>query len=285
MAVQPYSSRRYWLQRGLLLFSVLLSTLTSAAEPPPLQMGVLPYVSSEQLFKNFLPLKNYLETKLKQRIIMSTAPNFKTYVQRAARGDYDIYLTAPHFALLAETTQHYRRLSRFSHELNGYVVVRRNSTIQQIEDLRGRTVTTPDKLAIISMLGEQLLHKHGLSPDMNYQLERSASHNNAILTVYRGGADAAITEPAVYEKFTPDIRRELRVLAKTDRVPHMMLMAHNRLLAKDYEQLKAALLAYTHEGDGRQFFEATGLDSMEPITDADMGQLRLFMALTWERLQ
>lgn len=285
MAAQPYSARRHWLQPMLLLFTALLAAPASAAEPPPLQMGVLPYLSSEQLFKNFLPLLHYLETKIKRRIIMSTAPNFKTYVQRAARGDYDIYLTAPHFALLAETTQNYHRLSRVSHELNGYVVVRHDSMIQQIEDLRGRTVITPDELAITSMLGEQLLHKHGLSPALDYRLERSASHNNAILTVYRGGADAAITEPAVYEKFAPDIRRELRVLAKTDRVPHVMLMAHNRLLAKDYEQLKAALLTFTRDGDGRQFFEATGLDNMVPITNADMEKLHPFIALTWERMQ
>jgi phosphonate transport system substrate-binding protein len=285
MTTQPCSLRRHWLRLMLLLFTVLLPAPASAAEPPPLQMGVLPYLSSEQLFKNFLPLLHYLETKIKRRIIMSTAPNFKTYAQRAARGDYDIYLTAPHFALLAETTQNYHRLSRVSHELNGYVVVRHDSMIQQIEDLRGRTVITPDKLAITSMLGEQLLLKHGLSPELDYRLERSASHNNAILTVYRGGADAAITEPAVYDRFTPDIRRELRVLAKTDQVPHVMFMAHSRLSAKDYEQLKAVLLTFTRDGDGRHFFEITGLDNMVPITNADMEKLHPFIALTWERMQ
>lgn len=269
----------------LLLFTVLLAAPASAAEPPPLQMGVLPYLSSERLFESFLPLKDYLAASLKRRIIMSTAPDFRTYVRRAAHGDYDIYLTAPHFALLAETTQNYHRLSRFSQELNGYVVVRRDSVIQQIEDLRGRTVITPDELAITSMLGEQLLHRHGLIPELGYRLERSASHNNAILTVYRGDADAAITEPAVYEKFTPDIRRELRVLARTDQVPHIMLMAHKRLPAADYARLKAALLAFTRDGDGRQFFETTGLGNMVPVTDADMEQLHPFIALTWERLQ
>lgn len=285
MAAQPYRLRRHSLRLMLLLFSALLATPTAAAESPPLQMGLLPYLSSEQLFKNFLPLKNYLETRLKQRIIMSTAPNFRAYVQRAARGDYDIYLTAPHFALLAETAQHYRRLSRVSHELTGYVVVRSNSVIQQIEDLRGHTVITPDELAIISMLGEQLLLKHGLRPELDYQLERGASHNNALLTIHRGSADAAFTVPAVYDKLPANIRRELRVLAKTDSVPHIMFMAHSRLPAKDYDQLKAALLAFTREGDGRQFFEASGLGNMGPITDADMAQLHPYIALTWERLQ
>ena len=118
-----------------LSLAVLLVIPAFAAEPPPLEMGVLPFLSSERLFEDFLPMKKYLETQLKRRVVMSTAPDFKSYVQRAAHGDYDIYETAPHFALLAETTQGYRRVSRFTRELDGYVVVRSDSSVQRIEEL------------------------------------------------------------------------------------------------------------------------------------------------------
>jgi phosphonate transport system substrate-binding protein len=223
----------YYRRLVLPIFAAFLAAPAHAAEPPPLQMGVLPYLSSERLFKNFLPLKDYLEAQLKRRIVMSTAPNFNIYVQRAARGDYDIYLTAPHFALLAETEQDYRRVSRFTRELTGDLVLRRDSAVRRVEDLRGLSVITPDALAITSLLGEQLLKEHGLSPGLDYRLERSASHNNAIMTVYRSGADAALTESAIFEQLTSEVRRELRVLARTHRVPHIMVMAHSRLPAAD----------------------------------------------------
>jgi ABC-type phosphate/phosphonate transport system substrate-binding protein len=103
--------------RPAVLLAALLAAPVLAAEPPPWQMGVLPYLSGERLFEVFLPMKDYLEVQLKRRIVMSTAPDFKTYVQRAARGDYDIYQTAPHFALLAETRD---GPGRKFFEANGY---------------------------------------------------------------------------------------------------------------------------------------------------------------------
>lgn len=256
-----------------------------AAEPPPLQMGVLPYLSSERLFEYFLPMKDYLEVQLKRRIVMSTAPDFKTYVQRAARGDYDIYQTAPHFALLAEVEQGYRRVSRLTRDLNGDVVVRRDNPVQRPEDLRGRTVITPDALAITSMLGEELLRDRGLTPGRDYRLVRTSSHNNAIMTVYRGGADAAFSAVEVIEKLAPEVRRELRILTKTRRVPHMMVMAHPRLSPAEYEHLRLALLAFTRDGPGRKFFEATGYGDMAPIADTDMARLRPFLKDLKERLK
>ncbi len=276
-------SRLVSLAAGLMAAGVATSPLT--AELPPLQMGVLPYLSSERLFEYFLPMKEYLEERMKRRIVLVTAPDFKTYVQRAARGDYDIYQTAPHFALLAEIEHGYRRVSRLTRDLNGDVIVRRADPARRVEDLRGRTVITPDALAITSMLGERLLKDHGLSPKRDYRLLRTASHNNAILTVHRGGADAAFSSVEVLEGLAPEVRRELRVLVRTRQVPHMMVMTHPRLPAADYQRLKRALLAFTRDGAGRKFFQATGYGDMGPITDADMARLRPFLPDLRERLK
>lgn len=275
------SAARMLTMVGLL---AILSEASGAAPLPPLQMGVLPYLSSERLFKNFLPMKHYLEAQLGRRVVMSTAPNFKTYIQRAARGDYDIYQTAPHFALLAENEQGYRRLARFSRELSGNVIVRQDSQIQHVADLRDRVVVSPDVLAITSVLGERLLHDNGLVAQRDYRLLRSNSHNNAIWTVYRRQADAAFTSAAVYESLRPDIKRALRVLSRTPEVPHMMLMANSRLSEAEYSQLKAVLLAFTRNGPGKQFFTSTGYYDIAPITDDDMARLQDFQPILKARL-
>ena len=284
MSVQTSNWKRCC-QRLISLLAALLLTPAFAAQPPPLQMGILPYLSSERLFETFLPLKDYLEAQLERRIVLSTAPDFKTYVQRAARGDYDIYYTAPHFALLAETGQGYRRVSRFTPELDGVVVVRRDSAVQRPEDLRGRLVITPAALAITSMLGEQLLGEHGLMPGRDYQLLRTTSHDNAILTVYRRAADAAVIYSVAFEDTPAELKQGMRILAKTGQVPNTMFMAHPRMPPAEYRRLKRALLAYTREGPGRKFFNSTALDDMGAISDADMNRLRPFLRMTRERLK
>lgn len=274
-----------FLHMGIFIAVLIVPYALVFSAQPPLQMGLLPYLSSERLFEYFLPMKDYLEVKLKRRIVLSTAPDFKTYVQRAARGEYDIYQTAPHFALLAEVEHGYQRVARLTRDLSGDIVVRRDSQVRHIKDLRGRTVITPDALAITSLLGEELLKTHGLEPGRGYRLLRTSSHNNAIMTVYRNQADAAFSSVEVLEKLPLEITRELRILAKTRQVPHMMIMAHRRMQRADYDRLKTALLAFAYDGSGHKFFEATGYGDIGPISDADMARLQPFLTDLKDRLK
>lgn len=280
MSILISSLRRYSL---LLLLGLAMSA--SAAEPPPLQMGVLPYLSSERLFENFLPLKDYLETQLQRRVILSTAPNFKTYFQRATHGDYDLYFTAPHLALLAEKDYGHQRVSRFSQELSGILVVRLDSPVQRIQDLRGRTVIAPDDLAIIAILGENLLKQNGLLPTRDYRLLRTPSHNNALLTLHRPGADAALVGSGILKQLPPEVAQKLRILSRTPSLPNLMAMTPPRLAAAETARLQSAVLAFSRDGAGQKFFAATNFGDMQPITDTDMARLRPFLKNTRERLQ
>lgn len=285
MSVLTSCLRQYSRLLALLLGIALPAIPTSAAEQPPLQMGILPYLSSEHLFEKFLPLKDYLETQLKRRVVLSTAPNLKTYYQRATHGDYDLYFTAPNLALLAEKEYSHKRVIRFSQELNGIVVVHRDSPVHRIQELRGRTVAAPDELAIVVILGQQLFKESGLEPVKDYRLLRSSSHNNAILTVLRRDADAALVGSGMLKQFPTEVTQELRILASTRTVPNIMGMAPPRMTAAEYTRLKSAMLAFTRDGVGREFFAATNFGYMQPITDADMARLRPYLKSTRERLQ
>lgn len=243
----------------------------------PLQVGLLPYVSTRKLFTYYLPIKDYLERTLKRTVVVSTAPDFKTYLARARAGEYDLYHTAPHFAALAERDWGYRRVARFSRELDGSFVVAKNGKVHRIEDLRGGVVRVPDPLAIVSMLGEHSLREHGLVPNVDVTVRYSPSHNNAVLAVMRGEADAAVTSAAVFEKMSPEVHEKLRVLGSTQKVPHMMFMAGPHLSDAEYRDLRRAMLAFTAAGEGKHFFQDTGYGDMIDIDDAAMDALAPFI--------
>ncbi|HEC19007.1 MAG TPA: phosphate/phosphite/phosphonate ABC transporter substrate-binding protein [Gammaproteobacteria bacterium] len=257
----------------------------SDASVRPLQFGLLPYVSTRKLFTYYRPLRDYLVRILGRPVHLSTAPDFSTYLQRAGEGEYDLYHTAPHFAALAEARYGYRRVSRLLRDLDGSVVVARDGPIQSAADLRGRTLATPDSLAIISFLGERWLRDNGLRPGMDVEVQHLASHNSAILAVARGEAEAAVTSAAVFENMPAQISRRLRVLASTRAVPHMMFMAGSRLSDEEYRTLRQALLAYTAEGAGRDFFALTGYGDMVPIRDEDMRRLQPFVRILNDHLR
>lgn len=249
----------------------------SAATLRPLQFGVFPYVSTRKLFTSFIPLKKYLEKTLGRPVRMSTAPDFTTYIERARQRTYDLYFAAPHFAAQAEAEFGYRRVSRLMRELDGSIIVARAGSIQSVADLRGSTVLTPDKLAIITFLGEQWLLDNGLLSGIDVAINHSASHNTAILAVVRGDADAAIIATQVFESMPAEISSQLRILANTKKVPNAMFMASPNLSDDEFQQLRKAVLAYTAKGAGKAFFNVMGYGDMGLIRDQDMLRVEPFV--------
>lgn len=255
----------------------------SVSAKKPLQFGLLPYLSTRRLFETYVPIKLYLEKTLNRTVIMSTAANFRTYIARARRGDYDLYLTAPHFAALAEAESGYRRVSRVTRELHGNVVVAKNSPIRHVSDLRGKIIATPDKLAIITIMGEHLLKVHGLTPGKDVTVKHTPSHNNAILAVVKGEADAAVAAAFVYENMPADVRAKLRLLSRTMTVPSIMFMASPKLPEGEYKKLRRTMLKFTASGPGKAFFEKSRLGNMTAITDRDMQRLAPYVRDLAER--
>ena len=266
----------FWASVGL-ASAETVAEITGDANQRPLQFGLLPYVSTRKLFAYYTPLQRYLEQALGRHVRMTTAPDFATYIERARQGDYDLYHTAPHFAAQAEVEFGYRRVSRFMRELDGSIIVARDGPIKSATDLRGRTLNTPDALAIITFLGEQWLRDNGLRPGVDVEVRHSPSHNNAILAVAHGEAEAAVASAAVFENMPRRVTSRLRILTSTKKVPHMMFMAGPKLSDAEVQRLRKVMLDFTAHGAGKEFFATTGYGDMGSITDQEMLRLKPFV--------
>lgn len=250
----------------------------------PLRVGMLPSLSLQKLFYRFKPLQSYLTETLHRPVILLTASDFETYMKRASEYQYDLYFAAPHMAALAEADSGYRRVSMFTRDLSGYLIVRRNSSIKKVGDLEGRTVSLPEPLAIIAMMGERLLEQHHLTPGKSVIIDYTSTHNNAILALSTGKVDAAIVSSGIFDIAKPSIRDGLRILATTTSVSHLMFMASPKLPDQEYQQIKRAMLRFTAEGPGREFFRRAPYGDMTTIQDADMQNMHVYIKKLKRRL-
>ena len=243
------------------------------ANSKPLRFGLAPYLSPSALVKAHQPLLEYLERSLQRPIIVLTAPDFKSFLERAGQGRYDFYFTAPHFAALAESRYRHRRLCRWSGELYGLVLVAKDSTYQRIEDLRGKIVAEPGELAGIALLGDLLLVDHGLQPGKDVTI-RNTTHNNALLSATEGYVDATITAIMVYQSLDDKSKNQYRTIAQTQHMPAPMFMAGSTLPEAEYQAAKSALLAFSADVPASSaYFKLTGIQDLVPITDNDMERL------------
>lgn len=251
----------------------------------PLRFGLLPYLSPELLIRRYQPLIDYLERKLHRNLIVVSAPDSATYLKRSIAGEYDFYHTAPHFALYAEKRYKHRRLARFSRILEGDIVVSTGASYHRIVDLKGAVIALPDRLALVSMLGELTLQDYGIRVNKDVTLIYKRSHNAALMSVAENKADAAIVVGGLLGHMPFKVRSRLRLLGETRQLLHLMFMAGPGLTDGEYLKVKEALLGFQADGDGKDFFNNTDYEGVVPITDDNMKQIAPILPILERRIQ
>lgn len=262
---------RHLLQLTLCL---LLSTAVYAGDgrDETLALGIFPNLSARAIVALYQPLQANLEKSLQQRVQTYSAPDFKSFVERTFRREYDVIVIAPHLARLVQTEAGFVPLFRYSQELHAMVVAAKSSEIRTVEELRGKTVALPDRLAVMPVLGLRLLRNRGLA-DSDFRIYPAASHSNAALSVQRGEAQAAIIGSVPYAQLPQELRSGLRIIAASESIPNQFILANPNLAPARIEAIRKALLDFAASAEGRQFFENNGFGGLKPASEADLKKM------------
>lgn len=246
----------------------------------PLEFGIFPYLSPRALMNAYQPLKLFIEGQLGRPVQLSTAASFEFFNERTLRGDYDLVLTPPHFARLAQTDAKYVPLAAYSKQLRAVIAVRQASRVAEVSQLRGKVLAIPDRLAIVTMLGRHFLAEHGLRADIDYTLQAYSSHISAAYGVVQGDGEAVILGLPVFNKQLPaEVRQGLRILTLVGNLPPAMYLAHPRLGAHSIGVLRSGLLDFANKTpEGRSFIDTNGFEGIRPVTDADMKAMDPYVA-------
>ena len=267
-----------------IIFSVFSHPLF-ADNKKPIRLGLLPYLSPDLLIKRYAPFAEYLSQQMQRPVKIVTAPSFSLYIRRTMQRRYDLYITAPHFAALAEEKFKHKGLARWANYLKGVIVVRAESNIKTVADLKGRVLAAPDKLAIISILAGLYLEKQGVIPNKDIQIRHLPSHNAALLEVLAKRADVAVVASMIYKKMADTQRNRLRVLASTEQVPHGMFLASPSVSDADVKKMKAAILSFPTHPSSQSFFKESEYTNMVSINEEDRTQMKMLLPLLYDLLE
>jgi len=266
------------MNRWLSFFSSVLALMAGASfafanNKSELILGVFPYVSPAQLIAFHTPLKDHLAKSLQRPVTLVTAPDFDSFVERTHQGKYDIILTAPHLGRLAEIRDGYKRLAMTGHSVQAIFLTRKDSPIQKIEDLKGKSVMIAQRTSIIYQMAEELLREKGLVPGETVTIIETRTHNNAMHAPLRGEADASVTGTLLWRVLGDEQKDQMRVIGTTDEAPGFLMMANQRLPSQDVENIKNILLDYHGATGSESYFSTTGYKSFQKIDDTVMKKL------------
>ncbi|MBI3775154.1 MAG: PhnD/SsuA/transferrin family substrate-binding protein, partial [Gammaproteobacteria bacterium] len=173
-----------------------LSVLTQAtAADEPLVLGIFPRVAATVVHDSFDPLAKYLSAELHRDVKIETTKDQNTFSETVAAKRYDIV----HFNQLNYVESHQSAgydVVAINEEFGkgtvaGALVVRKDSGIKNISDLRGKTIVFGGgpKAMVAYIANVVLLQKAGLKRG-DYKEEFAKSPVNAMTAVFHKQAIA-----------------------------------------------------------------------------------------------
>lgn len=254
-----------------------LALAVPAAEACQLVLGIFPRWTATETFNRFQPLTQALAEGIACDVKLETTKDFPSFARAVADGRYDIVHYNP--------IQHWRAHQRFGYRailmneedgeryLTGIIAVRKDSPVQHLTELRGKTVVFGgDRDAMVAYAATTaLLRAAGLKAG-DYQEEFALNPSQGILGLQHGRGDAATAAelflkiPNLIRGFDPGA---VRVIARTAPLPHLAWAVKRSVppaLSSRAQHFLAGLNATPH---GRVVLNQAKLTRLWPATDAD----------------
>jgi phosphonate transport system substrate-binding protein len=269
---------------------VLLLTLGFAAwraeaapaEPPPLVLAVHPYLPSNEIQQRFAPLADYLGTLMERRIVVRTGRDYEEHVSAIGSNSVDIAFMGPSsYVLMVARYGSKPLLARFEVAgqpfLSGVIIVRADSPLRTLTDLKARRFAFGDRDSTMSSLVPQyMLQEAGVSLAALGAYDYLGGHKNVALGVLSGDYDAGAVKREVFDELAS---RGLRVLANMPTVSEHLFVTRSDLPPAQVEVLRRGLLALKSRPEGLAIMREIhkGITGMVPVVDADYQSLRAMM--------
>ena len=228
-----------WMLWLLLALSLPLSPTVSAQE---LVLGInegVSYRTASNVKERYKALSEDLSRLLKRRVVPEAVENYQTLGQGLASGRYALaYVHPAHYALHAMASDGYRLvvLTKGYTEYRTRFLVRADSPLKSLAELRGRRVGTPDADSITAVLARATL-RDALKEQAGSVVYQPTRYQDAIpFMVEHGLADAGATAAdSVIQDWTA---HGGRILTISKPVPIKYVLASRAINDADLERLQ-----------------------------------------------
>jgi phosphonate transport system substrate-binding protein len=252
-------------------------------EPVVYRFAVHPLHNPQRLVEVYGPIVALINRNLNGATLkLEASRSYEEFERRLADRSLDFALPNPS-QTLAALGSGYRIVGKMGDDdrFRGILLVRKDSGIREVADLKGKVVSFPAPTALAAaMMPIFFLHTNGLDANRDIQRRFTGSQESSIMSAYLRDSAAAATWPVPWEAFqrrSPDVAAELEVRWTTEPLVNNAFIARDDLPAELVGQVTAVLLSlHTHE-EGRRVLAGVPLSRFEPADEATYEPVRKFL--------
>jgi phosphonate transport system substrate-binding protein len=245
--------------------------------------AIHPLHNPEKLFTVYGPLMDYLSKKIPGAVFqLQASRNYAEFEERLYKGVYDFALPNPYQTLLS-TSKGYHVIAKMgdNHLFTGVILVRRDSGIKKVTDLKGKKISYPAPTALAAtMMPQYYFYTHGLNVMKDAENIYVGSQESSIMNVYLGFTSAGSTWPLPWEAFQkehPDKAEDLMVAWETEPLINNGVVARNDVSPELAEAVAKHLSELHLSEEGRKILSRMPLSKFERAQNKDYKVIEKFL--------
>lgn len=248
-----------------------------------IRFGIVPLESPAEMFKRFGPLAEYLGKKLGRKVELKVAVDFHGAMEDIGYGATQLCFMTPSTYLEAHNKYDIEVLVKALRGGKPYhhsvIIVRGDSGINSLEDIKGRTFAFGDLHSTSShIVPRAMLLNAGIDLNDLLYYNYLGHHDNVVNAVLRGDFDAGGVMESVAQRFKD---RGIKIIKFSEDIPEFNICVSRTLPEKDRTSIKMALIALTDAtSEGSTILKSIQKDytGFMEASDEDYNSVRLLMS-------
>lgn len=256
----------------------------AATDKTVYRFGIHPLHNPTRLHDIFSPVMDYLSKNIEgAEFKVEASRNYAAYDKKLFSREFHFSLPNP-YQTVRSLEHGYSVFGKMSDDENfrGIILVRKDSAIKSIKDLKGKAISYPAPTALAAtMMPQYYLQTHGLNVMTDVDNRYVGSQESSIMNVFLGDTTAGATWPPPWHalsKERPELAEQLEIKWQTEPLPNNGLVARDDMPDTLVRQVAKLLFELHTNEQGREMLERMELSQFESASDATYQPVREFLA-------
>jgi phosphonate transport system substrate-binding protein len=248
------------------------------------RFGVTPMSNFRNIYDVFQPIIDHINAGLPDaRLVLEVPRGLGEHEQQLRARSFSFALSNPYHTWRAVQRDGYRIFAKMGDDqaFHGVWMVRKDSGIKSLDDLKGKKIAFPPKTALAAtMMTQMQLKNHGIDPASDIEATYVGSQHASIMSVFQKNVAAGATWPLAWIAFQrthPGQARQLEVRFPTEPLINQGIVARDDVPPDLVRRVGQLMAAMNQTGKGRALLAQVPTSAFEPAGDEQYDVVRVFM--------
>lgn len=256
----------------------------SKSKAPKYIIGIHPLHNPKRLFEVYGPIVDFLNANIPEAdFTLEASRNYEEFDRKLYGGHFDFAMPNP-YQTVNSLKHGYRVFGKMADDddFRGIILVRRDSGINTVANLKGKAVSYPAPTALAAtMMPQYYLHTHGIDINRDIENRYVGSQESSIINVLRGHVAAGATWPVPWKTFSkenPQLADQLEVKWQTEPLQNNGWVVRKDLPTAVIDKFAALLFDLAKHEQGRAMLARIPVTRFEPANDDSYEPVQAFIA-------